>query len=58
MTTKLKTIDEFTKEELFKFYEEIRSRETYNSDGYTYVTPNESLLDDIEYMVKEMESRK
>lgn len=58
MTTKLKTIDEFTKEELFKFYEEIRSRETYNSDGHTYVTPNESLLDDIEYMVKEMESRK
>ncbi len=57
MTTKLKTIDEFTKEELFKFYDEIRTRETYVFNGGS-VEPNEHLLDDIEYMVKDMEKSK
>lgn len=57
MTTKLKTIDEFTKEELFKFYDEIRTRETYLFNGST-VQPNEYLLDDIECMVKDMEKSK
>lgn len=57
MTTKLKTIDEFTKEELFKFYDEIRTRETYVFNGCS-VQPNEHLLDDIEYMVKDMEKSK
>ncbi|WNA15900.1 hypothetical protein XaC1_257 [Xanthomonas phage XaC1] len=57
MITKLKTIDEFTKEELFKFYEEIRTQETYVFNGDS-VVPNEHLLDDIEYLVKDMEKQK
>lgn len=57
MSTKLKTIDEFTKEELFKFYDEIRTRETYVFNGGA-VEPNEHLLDDIEYLVKDMEKAK
>ena len=57
MTTKLKTIDEFTKEELFKFYEEIRSSETYRQVSYQRYEPNESLLDDIDRMIAEMETK-
>lgn len=53
-----KNIDEFTKEELFKFYNEVRSYETFHSDGYTYFKPNEDLLNNIDSMVREMEKRK
>lgn len=58
MSTNLKTIEEFTKEELFKFYEEIRSSEPYIQVSYAQYEPNEYLLDNIETMIKEMESRK
>lgn len=53
-----KNIDEFTKEELFKFYDEVRTSETFHSDGYTYFKPNEDLLHNIDSMIREMEKRK
>lgn len=53
-----KTIDDFTKEELFNFYSEIRDSGTYIIDDYKGIVYNEGLLDDIENMVKDMEKPK
>lgn len=54
---KCKTIEELTKEELFEFYNKVRSTERYTFDGSLYNNPNIDLLDEINYMVMEMEKR-
>lgn len=53
-----KNIEDFTKEELFAFYSEIRGRERFIYAGYHRIEPNESLLDDIDTLINNMENKK